>query len=102
MLVLANGSFSIQTEEKGPFYFCLSVASIYVEGEQLTMGEILQKKARKEMLTYIITLTLIVMILFGAVYAHLSFGLHRITKTSTKVNDVARTAHLHDLIFSKY
>jgi hypothetical protein len=60
------------------------------------------KKAREKMLTYIITLTLIAILLIGAVCAHLSFGFHRIPEKNTRVKDVVHTAQLHDLIFSKY
>jgi hypothetical protein len=58
------------------------------------------------MLPYVIALTIIVTLLFSAVYVHFVFGLHRVSKTKHKVKvevlHVARTPHLHELIFNKY
>jgi hypothetical protein len=52
--------------------------------KNVTVEEILQEKARKEMFLYIIVMTLTTIGLCGAVRLHLFLGLHRITKTRTK------------------
>ncbi len=70
------------------------------------MEEVPPREGGKYMLTYVIALTIIVTLLFGAVYVHFFFGLHRLRKTKNKaevrVLHVARPPNLHDHIFSTY
>jgi hypothetical protein len=71
------------------------------------MEEVPPREGGKYMLlTYVIALTIVITLLFGAVYAHFFFGQHRLRSTKKKaevrVLHVARTPHLHDCIFSTY
>jgi hypothetical protein len=54
------------------------------------------------MLAYIIVLTFTVILLFSVIRIYQSFRLHSAIKAKEKVPPVARTPHLHDLIFSKH
>ena len=57
------------------------------------------------LITYIIALTLVAILLCGAVRLHFSFGLHRAIKEIEKEKEIVpyveRTPHLHDYIFAQ-
>ena len=57
-------------------------------------------------ITYVIALTIVVILLCGAVRLHMSLGMYRRMNAKKMVNveiqHVERPPHLHDFIFSRY
>ena len=71
------------------------------------MEEVPPREGGKYMLlTYVIALTIVITLLFGAVHAHFVFGQHRLRskkkKAEVSVLHVARPRDLHAHIFSTY
>jgi hypothetical protein len=59
-------------------------------------------RRREKMLTYIITLVVVVIALLGAVGLHLLFGFHRATKKKVKVPRIGHTRNLHEYLFGRH